>query len=457
MARTSKGFLVLAAKLQEAATAISHADIRKQLSDALNDLYRGTGTYGYLVDVFGDDQAGNVVYSCNDDLMQAPYTISNADGKRACAIDDEQAIEVLPRTVYEPEAAEEAARESVSSATQVSAGSIALVESAAFLDTIRAQESEAKTDYAIKLIAPGKGSSAFYPAEVLKRDGPTIFKAGTHMYWNHQTAAEESARPEGDLSNLAGVLTSNAYYDESGKKGPGLYAKAKVFSEYAKQVEEKAPHIGVSIRAMGEAESGVMKEGRPVLSRFIAAQSTDFVTAAGAGGLILTEAATAAEETSMDAVQLKEFNDTKAALKLAEASLLKVNQRLALGEAARAADRYFGTLQGIAPGIVSRVTERVLKGTVPLTEAGELDLKKFEEALAEETKSETAYISSLTGGARIQGLGPVAAPTAEQLAEADKDHDKHYQESMGRLAGELFGTEDPNKRSRDLFIQGRAA
>lgn len=462
MARTSKGFLLVAKKLQEQAE-LSHDDIRKQLSDALSDIYRGTGTYCYLVDIFGNDQAGSVVYSCDSDLMQASYTMANTDGARSCKIDTENAVEVLPKTVYEPEAAEQVT-ESISSVTP-SAGSpgLQLVESAAFLSDLSLKEADAPTEYPVKLIAPGKGSSAFYPAEVLKRDGPTTFKAGMHMYWNHQTAAEEAARPEGDMSHLAAVLTSNAYYDESGAKGPGLYAKAKVFSDYAQKVQEKAKYTGLSIRAMGEAEPNVQREGRPVLSKFTAGESVDFVTHAGAGGIVLTESANAAEENVMDAVQLKEFNDTKAKLTLAEAelqkngaALLKVNQRLALGEASRVADRYFGTLQGIAPGIVSRVTERLLKGTIPMTEAGELDMKKFEEALAQEVKDETKYISDLTGGARIQGLGPAAQPTPEQLAEADKDFDKRFAETLGAVASVFVGDGDEFKKGREVFVQGRA-
>ena len=57
----------------------------------------------------------------------------------------------------------------------------------------------------LKLIAPGKGSSAFYPAEVLKRDGPKTFTKGTHIYINHATSAEEAkARPEGRLAQTRG-------------------------------------------------------------------------------------------------------------------------------------------------------------------------------------------------------------------------------------------------------------
>ena len=159
---------------------------------------------------------------------------------------------------------------------------LTLVESAATIETIKL--TEAKADYEIKLIAPGKGSSAFYPAEVLKRDGPGVFKAGTHVYLNHQTAAEEAQRPEGDVRNLAGVLTTAATYHENHAKGPGLYGRMKVFQDHAQIVEEKAAHVGMSIRASGVAESGKRQDGLPVLKQLTGAESVDVVTRAGAGG-----------------------------------------------------------------------------------------------------------------------------------------------------------------------------
>jgi hypothetical protein len=136
----------------------------------------------------------------------------------------------------------------------------------------------------MKLIGPGWGSSAYYSKSVLQ-EAAKVFKAGTHMMWNHQTTAEENDRPEGDLHNLAAVLTENAKWLESGPKGPGLYSKAKVFSDYAKAVEEKGPHIGVSINAAIKCHEGTM-DGRTgkIADQFVYAYSTDFVTKAGAGG-----------------------------------------------------------------------------------------------------------------------------------------------------------------------------
>lgn len=137
----------------------------------------------------------------------------------------------------------------------------------------------------VKIIAPGWGSMAYYSKEVLARDGPTVFTKGTHMMWNHPTATEEADRPEGDLSDLAAVLTENAKWNETGPKGPGLYAKAKVFSDYAQQVSEKGAHIGISINAGVKAHEGEAegRQGR-IADQFVKAYSVDFVTKAGAGG-----------------------------------------------------------------------------------------------------------------------------------------------------------------------------
>jgi hypothetical protein len=138
-----------------------------------------------------------------------------------------------------------------------------------------------------KLIAPGWGSSGYYPADVLRRDGPQVFKAGTKMFLDHPTAAEESARPEGSITNLAAVLLEDARF-ENGNDGPGLYAPIEVRSAFREDINELAPHIGVSIRASGKARIGDA-EGRrgPIVEAITAARSVDFVTTAGAGGRIV--------------------------------------------------------------------------------------------------------------------------------------------------------------------------
>jgi hypothetical protein len=315
------------------------------------------------------------------------------------------------------------------------------VESAATLEAINLVE--AKADYEIKLIAPGKGSSAFYPAEVLKRDGPKVFAAGTHVYLNHATAAEEAARPEGDVRNLAGVLTSAAEYRETHAKGPGLYARMKVFADHAQTVEEKAPHVGMSIRASGVAESGGrLRDGLPVLKELTAAESVDVVTRAGAGGMILTEAARSAnsqQEASMDAEELKLLRESVARLSGKE------TRREAIQEGAR-------ILRDVSLPDAAKeyVIETVLKESLPMKD-GALDVTKFTESVNAEARRFGAAI----GGQRVTGMG-VAAPVqlteaqrAEQVAR-EKAEQEMYKESWATLL-------DGDVKIAESIAKGRAA
>lgn len=129
-----------------------------------------------------------------------------------------------------------------------------------------------------------RGSSAYYPADILKRDAH-LFSKGVHMYANHMSESESFERPEGDVNNLIGVLESDAVFEED-----GLYADLKIFEHKKEWVKEIAPYIGLSIRAAGEVEES--DEG-PVLKRFSKILSVDLVTKAGAGGkfVSLTESA----------------------------------------------------------------------------------------------------------------------------------------------------------------------
>jgi hypothetical protein len=276
-------------------------------------------------------------------------------------------------------------------------GGLVLIESANTLETIVLRE--AKADYEIKLIAPGKGSSAFYPAEVLKRDGPKVFGVGTHVYLNHPTPAEEAARPEGDVKNLAGVLTTAAAYHESHAKGPGLYARMKVFADHGQMVEEKAAHVGMSIRASGMAEAGKSKDGLPVLKELTSAESVDIVTRAGAGGMVLTEAAKPGiqqEVSDMDADKLQALSE----------SLAAATAKLDLREArANAKDIAVKALEGLKlpaeakEDIVARVLE-----SVPMKD-GALDEAKFSEGLKTETARTAKLLASVSGNGRVTGMG----------------------------------------------------
>ena len=330
-----------------------------------------------------------------------------------------------------------------------------LTESAETTEVIKLQE--ARSDYEIKLIAPGKGSSAFYPSEVLKRDGPNVFKAGTHVYLNHPTAAEEAMRPEGDVANLAGVLTQGAVYRENHSKGPGLYGRMKVFADHAQLVEEKAAHVGMSIRASGIAEAGRMKDGVPILKELTGAESVDVVTKAGAGGMILTESAkpdnpNTGGAADMDAAEVAKLVEAavKAALAPVIAQQVPLTERAIRGDAREVATKILKDVT-LHEAAKTMVIDTVLQN-IPQTD-GNLDEAKFTEAVNAEAKRVGAVIAAATGSGRVTGMGaaPVqisAEESARQAARAKADDES---------AVSLFESLGMPKDAAVFAAKGRAA
>jgi hypothetical protein len=302
-------------------------------------------------------------------------------------------------------------------------------------------------EIALKLIAPGQGSSGYYPAETLQRDGPKVARKGLHMYWDHPTRSEESERPERSLRDLAAVLTSDGQYDAQGPDGPGVYAKAKVFEQYRGPLSALAGDIGVSIRGMGSAvEREVEGKKRTVVETLTGLDSVDFVTKPGAGGRIvqLFEAARSgasakpadsppvipdpevtAEEVRMDEKALQEAQDRVKALetKLAEAqakdaaTAARLNRIEARGivETAVAAA---GLPEKVAARIVAESTENL-----PMTDAGEVDAAALRESV--KARIAAAYEIAESFGARVvvTGAGGTAEPEtaaalSKQLAES---------------------------------------
>lgn len=307
----------------------------------------------------------------------------------------------------------------------------------------------------LKLIAPGHGSSGYYSTEVLKRDGPKVFKKGTKNFWNHPTDAEEAARPEGDLRDLASVLTEDAHYEENGSAGAGLYAKAEVQPAFRSSVDSLAKHIGMSIRASGKAREGVAPDGKkcPIIEQLTRATSVDYVTEPGAGGKILQlfEAArgprqSQQEEDPMDAATLREVQDLKAEVR-------KLRERTATADAAGAIAQYFTTVR-VGEAIQERVTRRLLERAVPLTADGGLDITALNKLAEAETKEEAAYVSRLTGHQVVVGMGSAPAAT---LTEAQKSELTERRKQTDRQLAEVFGFRPGQKKARRILAEGRRA
>lgn len=341
-------------------------------------------------------------------------------------------------------------------------GSLLLESAATFLEQPRLQEA-ATASYPIKLISPGRGSSGYYPPDVLKKAGESkVFKAGTQMFWNHDTDQEEAARPEGDLNRLAAVTTTDAKWDEDGKDGPGLYAHAKVFSDYADKVKEMGPHIGLSIRAGGDRdESAKGPDGKPrVITALRNAASVDFVTKAGRDGKIFTESSTH-EGDDMDK------NEVQALIRESLAPLQAENRSLremvATFKAPALISQHLAGLRLPDP-IKSKIVES-LAVSIPTDAAGQVDQAKLK-IMVEAKVTEWAELLPQLGYS-----GPIAS-IGKPIAEADvlelaKGLDNERDEVMGGLA-DLFipkrnkGTVSEaerqlNKQARKAFREGRAA
>lgn len=529
---------------------LSHSDIRKALNDKLNDMHPNDDCW--VVDTYGDDSSGDVVYQRDGQLIKAPYSLGTTNGKRTAEIDEDSMTNVVPHTTYEEEADDDDSMASVESAAKKAnlytglptyerfiakserdaadpasfagkgksfpilkpgdvmaavksmgragsdnvgtgtlkknivaiakkkgwtkylpkawqggsddsaaseaqregnQGPLKLVESSNWKEDTLAliEASGTPSEMEIKLIAPGAGSSAFYPKEVLQRDGPKVFTKGTHVYVNHPTAAEEAARPEGDWHKLAGALSTDAYWKEDGKHGPGLYGKALFTSDYAPLVKEKAAFTGMSIRASGKAESGAKKNGLPVLTELTSAESVDVVTRAGAGGMILREAARGAN--SNDEVE----NMTKEEVsRLVESAVKDANkplrERLLKADATAEAMKL---LEGVSiPGSAKAlIIENVLERDIP-TKDGELDTKKFAEAVNTEARRIGSVLSEASGSGRVFQMG-ATEPTKADLKEA-KQLKKAAKEER-REAVSIFESLGMSPEAAKIAAKGRVA
>lgn len=291
----------------------------------------------------------------------------------------------------------------------------------------------------IKIIQPGWGSSGYYPADVLERDGPKVFKAGLKMYWNHPTPTEESERPERDLRDLSAELVSDARWEANHPQGPGLYAESKVFQPYRPAVDELAPHIGVSIRARGRATAG-SAEGRsgPIIQEITAARSVDFVTTPGAGGKVLQlfEARRGAgapahksggdpvapvQEEKMDPKEAQALKDANARLEGTVQEQAAQIARLMEGALLREAGDV--VTAELADATLPKITLARLKTQLsanPPVKDGVLDREALKTRIAEAVKMETAYLAEVAGGGEIRGLGSAgnAAPETPKLDES---------------------------------------
>jgi hypothetical protein len=313
----------------------------------------------------------------------------------------------------------------------------------------------------VRIIAPGWGSAGYYSESMLQRDAASVYTPATHQYIDHPTKTEEKERPERSLKDLSAVITGNVRYESEGVP-PGVYADIHVFKQYRDFLNEKAPYIGVSHRAIGKGVQGTAegKQGK-IIESLHKCLSVDFVTKPGAGGGImpmleayrkntelLTEQESPADhetntenqeenmpnepkdtvltveslrhthptlvkeirESVMQEIQASEATKTKEA---DHTKVLKENQdmkveldRLREAQVIQEAGKI--VTKALEKSTLPEITRTRLIESVPKLarmKDGKLDETAFTEAVTAAIKTETDYVAKLTESGKVKGMG----------------------------------------------------
>jgi hypothetical protein len=334
----------------------------------------------------------------------------------------------------------------------------------------------------VRIITPGWGSSGYYPESMLTRDGPSVYTEATHDYIDHPTKTEEKERPERSLKDLAAVITGNVKFESEGVSVPGVYADIHVFKEYRDFLNEKAPYIGMSHRAIGKGVQGTVegKQGK-IIESLHKCLSVDFVTKPGAGGGIMpmyeayrknrshadNETLTE-QESPADNEQIEESNEeimandpketvlTVESLRQTHPSLIKelkesVLQEIQASEATKTKEADHAKLlkesqdmkveldrlreaqviqeagkivgKALEKSTLPEITKTRLLESLPRLaklKDGKLDEVAFAEAVSSGIKTETEYLTKLTEAGKVKGMGgrTAGSPDTAKLKES---------------------------------------
>lgn len=401
---------------------LSHDEIRRNLSAAVKaGKPSGNGYYCWIRDVYDDHLVYEEETPTGATLWQQGYSIDDA-GKVTLGTD---VTKVKVATTYVAIAESDpppTPAEDLEEADLV--GEIVpLVEKAVRKDG----------SFPVRIIAPGWGTSGYYSESVLKRDIPKVFPAGTHMHFDHPTVTEAKERPERSVKTIAATTTSIPVWQDKGPAGPGMYAEAKARSAFQADIDELAPHIGVSIVATGHRKPGIA-EGRkgPVIESIHAGQSIDFVTQAGAGGKVVSlfEAARSRAIsdpiTEVDEVSEQELQEARDKLLEAErerdaqrAENARLREAGILREARDVATEALAKVESLPEITRARLLEQVSRDPSAHVKDGALDRPAFETAIAEAVKAEAAYLAKLTGSGDITGMGGGGGGSGEAVKESE--------------------------------------
>jgi hypothetical protein len=308
----------------------------------------------------------------------------------------------------------------------------------------------------LTVIRPGfnTSKSRFYTEAALK-NGHKLFE-GAKMFANHATAAEERARPEGDVNQWAASLKRTWVESDGTIKGEAIVVDPQFKAKLNNLAEAKLlGEMGVSIRAIGEAYTGKI-EGveTSVVESFIAARSVDFVTYPGAGGRVEAIESDRHDANDVDLITLEQLKERRPDLvQLVEANsnggnmektVAQLTQELTEATAKQTKDTAeIARLSAEVTKLTTQVTEaqgkekkataaaelsKLLKESKPqLPEKAQERIKtRFKEAedtkgMAEAIKEEGEYIASITGKtSTVKNLGESHQGEADVTEEEQK-------------------------------------
>ena len=268
----------------------------------------------------------------------------------------------------------------------------------------------------------------FYPLDTLIRDHK-VFE-GLKMYADHPSNFDESNRPERSIRDWVGTL-KNVRMEKNNVVGEAIIVEPWMQEKLA-TLRDKGMlgEMGVSINAVGSATTATIDGNKTnYIEKIARGRSVDFVTEAGAGGLVeiyeaerdidvdfitlttlqerrpelVKEIETAVKNTFILEVkrkmeletQVKELQESNAVL-TAERDELKASKETAekaklIAETKAAIDEAVGKAELPAPA-KTRILER-FKDAVN------------SDGLAEAIKAETDYIAAITEAGKVKGMG----------------------------------------------------
>lgn len=259
------------------------------------------------------------------------------------------------------------------------------------------------------LIKAGWGSKGYYTEEALKRDGSSVFAAGTPIFLDHQTAEEREAKPFGSVQNFAGELATDAVWDEEQQ---GLVAEVEIFDHEQARVKSIAKRVGLSIRARTIADRGTM-EGRTgrIITGLVGAKSVDLVVRAGAGGKFLdvleSDIDTEMEEQQMNEEVVEALGNLTARFDSIDSRLTEIEESLT-AEAA----------------IVEEVPAAVVTETTVDEVAPQFDAEKITELIAAEVAKLQAI--NTQESAELNGNEENADDVEESAVSSEIKQPRHW-------------------------------